>query len=136
VGARGFEPRLPEGEHCSTDRRGQPYPPCTRKLAEGLGVEPSGAAAGACRVSSAVAYRPPRPLWQEARDSNSAVAGLESAALPIEPASHEIWQRMEESNPTGSSPVHRFQNGSAAIHRHPLYFKMLVLEERLELSRP
>jgi hypothetical protein len=54
-------------------------------LAEGLGVEPSCAIPDACRVSSAVAYRPPRPLWQEARDSNSAIAGLESAALPIEP---------------------------------------------------
>ena len=90
-------------------------------LAEGLGVEPSCAVPGACRVSSAVAYRPPRPLWQEARDSNSAIAGLESAALPVEPASRESWQRVEGSNPAGSSPAHRFRDGSATVHRHPLY---------------
>jgi hypothetical protein len=33
-----------------------------KKLAEGLGVEPSRAISDACRVSSAVASRPPRPL--------------------------------------------------------------------------
>ena len=34
VGARGFEPRLPDGELCFTGRRGQPYPPDTQKIIE------------------------------------------------------------------------------------------------------
>ena len=147
VGARGFEPRLPDGELCFTGRRGQPYPPDTQKiieprttlplcalklqtahnaiavrskLAEGLGVEPSGAIYDACRGSSAVASRPPRPLWREARDSNSVIAGLESAALPVEPASRRILAEGGGIEPHGFSPVHRFRGGSATIHRCPL----------------
>ena len=122
VGARGLEPRLPYGEHCSTDRRGQPYPPCTQNLAEGLGVEPSRAISDACRVSSAVASRPPRPL----KSGAGAVIRTLCASFGGWLLSQEhpgLWQRAEGSNPTGSSPVHRFRDGSATIHRHPLHVK-------------
>src|SRR6185295_19475435 len=85
---------------------------------------------------SAVASRPPRPLWREARDSNSVIAGLESAALPVEPASRKILAEGGGIELHGFSPVHRFRGGSATVHRHPLCIQILVPEERLALSLP
>ena len=91
VGARGFEPRLPDGEHCFTGRRGQPYPPCTQKSGAGAVIRTLCASFGD---------------WLLSQEHPG------------------LWQRAEESNPTGSSPVHRFRDGSATIHRRPLNFQI------------
>ncbi len=47
------------------------------------------------------------------------------------------WREVEESNSTGSAPVHGFQDRSATNHRHlPHVKELLVAEKRLELLRP
>ena len=112
----------------------------TDKLGRGPGSRTqSRLVSDACRVSSAVACRPPRPLHEPFCLGAGAVIRTLCSGFGDRLLSQEhpgIWQRAEGSNPTGSSPVHRFRNGSATIHRRPLFRANLVLEERIELSRP
>src|SRR6266404_9468611 len=69
VGAPGFEPGRSKGALCSTGRRGQPYPPDTRNLAESLGIEPSRARAlgtlAVCWLTICLTLR-----WHQGTDSN------------------------------------------------------------------
>jgi hypothetical protein len=65
------------------------------------------------RVSSALACRLPRSPWRETSDSNAVIAGLESAALPIEPVSQKLGG--ERRNRTPILSERRF-SGPVADH--------------------
>src|SRR6266481_6343813 len=81
VGAPGFEPGRSNGALCSTGRRGQPYPPDTRNLAESLGIEPS--RASAWHVSSVLAYHLPHSPLAPGHGFEPRVTALETVSLTI-----------------------------------------------------
>ena len=103
-------------------------------MAEGLGVEPSRAISGACRVSNAVASRPPRPLKSGA-----------GAVIRTLCASFGGWLLSQEhpglAEGGGIEPHWLFTSPplSRRLGDHspaPSVLLNLVLEERFELSRP
>ena len=71
MGIAGFEPALPDGELCFTDRRGQPYPPDARNGG---------------RSESRT----------HTRRSANTLAGRRACQCPTLP---ENWRKAEESNP-------------------------------------
>ena len=79
-------------------------------------------------------------VWWVPPDSNGNVLDeRKGPSLPSASLSENYWREVEESNSTGSAPVHGFQDRSATNHRHLPHVKELkglVAPERLALSIP
>src|SRR5580698_4628662 len=135
VGAPGFEPGRSDGALCSTGRRGQPYPPDTQT--ENFGGEPGNrtqSRASAWHFSNVLAYHLPRSPWHRDEDSNPMRLVWNQAALPG--ASRcEFWRRVGDSN-SRALAVRQFSGLLGYRLPIPSAFRLLVGEERLELSNP